>query len=175
MVIISLIVIAVLVCIDQIIKVIISNNISLNESISVIKFGNTKIFNLTHILNDGAGWSIFSGKTIFLVLVTSIFIVAAYVYLLKFAKRHPMLIISLMLIISGGLGNLIDRIFRDGKVIDYIETKFIDFPIFNFADSCVVIGAILLVIYVFFFDKPEKKDDLILKALGEKELDSNNE
>ena len=160
MAIIALIVAAILVGIDQLFKILVIHNIEMYESISVIKFGNHKIFNLTYILNDGAGWSIFSGKTFFLIIVTSIFLIVAIVYLFKFAKKHLLLISSLALIIAGGIGNLIDRIFRDGKVIDYIETKFMDFPIFNFADICVVFGAILLFIYLIFFEKSEKVDNM---------------
>ncbi len=155
--IIFVLVIAVLVIIDQIIKVVVSHNIMINDSISVIKVGNKEIFNLTHILNDGAGWSIFSGKTLFLIIITSVFLIAAIIYLIKFSKRQFLLTTSLILIISGGIGNLFDRIFRGGKVIDYIQTRFINFPIFNFADICVVIGAISLVIFVAFFDKSGDK------------------
>lgn len=157
MIIISFIAVAALVLIDQIIKIVVVNNIEIGQSISVIKFGNNEIFNLTHILNDGAGFSIFSGKTFFLVLMTVVLIIVATVYLIKFAKRHPLLITSLTLIIAGGVGNLIDRVFRNGLVIDYIEARFIDFPIFNFADICVTFGAIFLIVYIIFFDKSDEK------------------
>jgi len=169
MAVIIFVIISALVGIDQLIKIIVSSKIAVGESIQVIKFGDSEIFNLTHILNNGAGWSIFSGKTLFLVIITSTFIIGALVYLFKFAKKHPLLISSLILIISGGIGNLIDRIFREGFVIDYIETRFMNFPIFNFADICVVFGAIILIIYVAFFDKPQKTEAL------NKEMDLKNE
>ena len=57
--------------------------------------------------------------------------------------------ISTSLIVAGGIGNLIDRIFR-GFVVDMIEVTFINYPVFNFADICVVIGAILFCAYVLF-------------------------
>lgn len=158
MIIICFIAIIVLVAIDQIIKLVVSHNIALYDSISVIAVGDKKIFNLTHILNDGAGWSIFSGKTTFLIILTSVFIVAAIIYMIKFAQRNILLLSSLSLIIAGGIGNLIDRVFRGGSVIDYIEAKFINFPIFNFADICVVFGAIMLFVYVIFFEKPKNKE-----------------
>ncbi|MBR5506698.1 MAG: signal peptidase II [Clostridia bacterium] len=63
--------------------------------------------------------------------------------------------ISVMLINAGAIGNLFDRIFR-GYVVDMIEVTFIEYPVFNFADCCIVIGCILLCVYVAFFDKDEK-------------------
>ena len=167
--IIFILIIALLVIIDQIIKVVVSHNIMINESIPVIKFGNKEIFNLTHILNDGAGWSIFSGKTLFLIIITSVFLLAAIVYLIKFSKRNFMLTTSLILIISGGFGNLFDRIFRGGKVIDYVQTLFMNFTIFNFADICVVIGAILLIVFVAFFDRTEASTKTLNKTVHEDE------
>ena len=158
MTIIALIVAALLVVIDQVIKLAVVNNIDLYQSIDVIKFGNHKIFNLTHILNDGAGWSIFSGKTYFLIAITSLFLIVVLVYLFINKKNSKLLMISLSMIIAGGIGNLIDRVFREGKVIDYIQTMFMDFPIFNFADICVVIGAILLIVYMLFFEDKNTKD-----------------
>ena len=68
-----------------------------------------------------------------------------------------MLVFCLTLIISGGLGNIIDRLFRGGRVVDYLDLQLFDFAIFNFADCCVTIGAALLLIYILFFDKSGKK------------------
>lgn len=65
------------------------------------------------------------------------------------------------LIVSGGLGNIIDRLFRGGVVVDYLDVQIFDFAIFNFADCCVTIGAALLLIYVLFFDKSDKKDKTV--------------
>ena len=148
MTVIALIVSAILVVIDQIIKIAIVNNMELYETISVIKFGNKEVFNLTYVINDGAGWSILSGKTVFLVSFTSILMIAIIIYLVKFAERKPLLISALSCIIGGGIGNLVDRIFRDGKVVDFIDAKFIDFPVFNFADICVTVGVALLIIQI---------------------------
>jgi signal peptidase II len=106
-----------------------------------------------------------------LIIFTSVFLVAGIIYFLKNFNRHPILTTSLILIISGGFGNLIDRVFRDGKVIDYIDARFIDFPVFNFADICVVIGAILLAVYIIFLDRPKKNDDGIDKV----ETEASNE
>ena len=65
--------------------------------------------------------------------------------------------LSAVLIMAGGVGNLIDRcVFK--YVTDMIQTTFMDFPVFNFADCCITVGVVLLVIYVLFFCKDEKKE-----------------
>ena len=64
-------------------------------------------------------------------------------------RRHMLLNISFVLVLAGGIGNLIDRC-RFGYVIDYLYFKWIDFPVFNFADCCLVIGAVLMLIFFFF-------------------------
>ena len=66
------------------------------------------------------------------------------------------MVISIVLIIAGGAGNLFDRIFR-GFVVDYFEVKLFNFAVFNFADCCVVIGAIMLLFYTIFLDKTKKE------------------
>ena len=78
-----------------------------------------------------------------------------YIHPLKSLKKFE--VITIAMIISGGIGNLIDRI-RLKEVVDFISFKLINFPVFNFADICVVAGEILLVVYIFFFDKdtPDK-------------------
>lgn len=71
-------------------------------------------------------------------------------------KQQPFLIWSVALIISGGIGNLIDRIFL-GYVVDFIDLRIINFAVFNFADCCVVIGVIMVFIYVLFLSGRKEK------------------
>lgn len=141
---------------DQLIKLAVVKNISLYEIHEIIKIGSHKIFSLTHVKNNGAAWSIMAGKSWFLIGIPIIIILIGLFYLYK--KRHDskFLIISLSVLISGGIGNLIDRI-RFHEVIDYIKFEPIDFPIFNFADICVVVGGVLFCIYFIIIDEINKK------------------
>lgn len=110
-------------------------------------------FYLRHLQNKGAAFSIFRGKTLFLVILTFIIIIALVYFLVK--HKVNFLRICLSLIIGGALGNFFDRIFNDGSVIDFIEFHFgtYVFPTFNIADCFVVVGTILLAIYVIFIYK----------------------
>lgn len=154
----SFVLIIVLTVIDQIIKLVIVKNISIGQVINLIKIGDKQILNLTHIRNTGAAWSIMQGKTWFLIGLPIAVLIAGVVYMVinrKKLKKFEAVIISM--IIAGGIGNLIDRI-RLKEVVDYISFKLIDFPVFNFADICVVVGEILLVVYIFFFEESKKKE-----------------
>ena len=114
------------------------------------------VLSLHYHENYGAAFGILQQKKWFLIVFTSIML-ALLVYLLFDKKlQKPILNTSLMLIIGGGVGNLIDRIVK-GYVVDYIYFEPINFPIFNFADICVVCGTILLFIYLLFFDKSDEK------------------
>ena len=161
MFIISIILIAVLTVIDQILKYVVSNNIDLYEKIEVIKIGATKIFSLTHVRNSGAAWSIMSGKTWFLIGLPIIVIIVGFVYLYHISKKSKLLTVSLSILIAGGIGNLIDRI-RFHEVVDYIQFEPINFPVFNFADICVVIGGIIFCIYFLIID--ERKNKKMVKS-----------
>lgn len=139
--------------IDQLIKFIVAANMQLDESIPLLN----NVIHITYVLNEGAAFSIMSGQTWLLCGVTSV--TMAFLIWLFVSKKttHPLAICSLGLIISGGIGNLIDRFFNGdvifkGKVVDYIDFRLIDFAVFNFADCCITIGTILLVVYIFFFD-----------------------
>ena len=79
------------------------------------------------------------------------------IYTAKAKPASKLYRLSTSLIISGGIGNLIDRLFR-GYVVDMIEVTFIDYPVFNFADCCVVVGAILFCIYILKYDTKTEKD-----------------
>ena len=85
-------------------------------------------------------------------VITSLALIAMPIILYRYRKLHFLFGLSLSLFIGGAIGNMIDRIFL-GYVVDFLQFTFIDFPIFNVADICVVFGAIIMMIYVIFFDK----------------------
>lgn len=115
------------------------------------------ILGLSYAENTGAGFSILSGKTGFLIVVT-VLLLAALLYILFFKKDNSRLFnAALTLVIAGGFGNLYDRVFN-GFVVDYFEFLFFEFPIFNFADCLVNIGAALLIIWVLRSDKEKTKE-----------------
>ena len=84
--------------------------------------------------------------------------------LLKYGLKDKLLFWALTLVLSGGIGNLIDRIFRDGEVVDFIYLQFMNFPLFNVADCTIVIGAGLMILY-FILD--------MLKEAKKRKADSN--
>ena len=80
------------------------------------------------------------------------------VYWLLKKPGHPLLCTSVTMMFAGALGNAIDRIFR-GFVVDYISLAFMDFPVFNIADIAITVGAVLLVVFVMFFDKGKTENE----------------
>ncbi|WP_093988680.1 signal peptidase II [Massiliimalia timonensis] len=116
------------------------------------------VLNLTYLENRGAAFGIFQGKKFLLVGITGLLILGLIVLLLAGRIRSAMLMWAVGLIIGGGIGNLIDRIFR-GYVVDYVHVRFIQFPIFNFADCLVVIGTIMIIIYFLFIEGRKKTDE----------------
>ncbi len=104
------------------------------------------LFNLVMVRNEGAGFGIFQGKTVALTVVTFIVVIALAIYLIFALKESEWLRVSLVFIIGGGIGNIVDRIAL-GYVRDFIQFAFWeDFPSFNVADSFVTIGAFMLII-----------------------------
>ena len=98
--------------------------------------------------NDGAAWGFLSGHTVLLVIITITVMAFCIIFLWKNAKKSKLLFWAVCLVLSGGLGNMYDRIFRDGKVVDFLQFEFwTEFPVFNVADCSIVIGAGLLILY----------------------------
>jgi len=110
------------------------------------------IINITYHENTGAAFGILQNQVSILGIVSVLFCIGLVIYILRKKPESTLQKISFMLIFAGAAGNAIDRIFRNG-VIDFIETAFMDFPIFNVADIAITVGAILLVVYVIFFEK----------------------
>ena len=135
-------IIAVGVIVDQILKLIIYNTIGASgQTINLIP----GILQLTYVENTGAAFGFFNAR---LFLIIFDILIMFFIIKILLDKKYPLndkTKTGLCLIIAGGIGNLIDRIFR-GFVIDYIDiTQIIDYPVFNFADILVVVGVILLI------------------------------
>lgn len=129
---------------DQTVKIAVNAGFALGDNFTLIP----GLLNFYYIHNTGGAWGIFSGYTGLLILITSVIMIACIVWLVTRARKNKLLFWATCLIISGGLGNMIDRIFRNGKVIDFLQFGFWeDFPVFNIADCAIVIGCSLLVLY----------------------------
>ena len=151
---ITLIIIALLVAIDQIIKLLVLEHLKPIGSLTLID----GFIQLNYAENTGAAFGSFSGKTTFLSIFTLAIIILGLIYLFIKKRKVDVEYICISLIISGGLGNLVDRIFR-GYVVDYIEPLFVDFAIFNFADILVTCSCIVLVIWLMYEIYRENKNE----------------
>ena len=129
--------------IDQIVKLLIKTNMSLNEEISIIP----NFFSIQYLKNTGAAFSILENQTI-LLAITSIICISVIIYYLKKEKNlTTTMYLSFGLVLGGILGNLIDRIVYQG-VIDFLSFQIFNynFPVFNIADIGITIGVLLLII-----------------------------
>lgn len=151
MVFLSLLLILLLIAADQIIKYICIAFLKPVSSVEVIK----GFLNFTYVENRGAAFGILQNQRWLFVAITVVFCFIA-LYLLFYYKNHSFWSKAAgILIIAGGIGNLIDRI-KFGYVVDFVSVSFFP-PVFNFADCCVVIGAAALIIHLLFVKEPEKK------------------
>ncbi|HHV29713.1 signal peptidase II [Acetivibrio mesophilus] len=144
-----IILIAVFVAVDQFTKYIVICNIEFGDRISVIN----NFFYLTHWRNTGAAWGIMQNGRFVLVPVTIVLSVLLAYFIYK--NSNKFFRFSLSMILGGALGNLIDRIFRPDGVVDFLDFQFgsYHFPVFNAADTFVVVGTILLAYYTLFVSK----------------------
>ena len=117
------------------------------------------VVELRFVLNPGMAFSLLSGKQLFLIIATSVALIFV-AYGLFFRSRGKLLQqIAFILVLAGGIGNLIDRVLN-GEVVDYINPLFIDFAVFNFADILVCVGVALWVLVILLEeveDKPSKE------------------
>ncbi len=135
--------IALLTVIDQIIKFFVIKDIMPIGELPVLN----GILRLRYVENTGAVFGSLQNSTTVLIILTSVILVACIFLLMSKKIDNKFLFSSLLLIVSGGIGNLIDRIAR-GYVIDYIEFLFVNFAIFNFADCLVTVGAFSMMGYL---------------------------
>lgn len=147
---------AVIIVIDQIIKYFVLEFLAPVGSVTVID----NLFSLVYVENRGAAFGIFQNQVWIFALIT-VLMIAFFVYILISGKiKGKLFTTSAILIIGGGIGNLIDRIFR-GFVVDYLSVSFFP-PVCNFADYCITIGAVLFIISMFITS--DKKSEKTLKS-----------
>lgn len=139
---------AVMVGLDRLTKWLVVENMELKETINIIKFGDTEVLNIYYCLNNGAAFSKLQGHRIFLIVFTALVIAGLLVLMFSGKLKRHRQIAALGLVIGGGVGNLIDRIFNEGLVVDFIDFRIINFPVFNVADICAVCGAGLMILTI---------------------------
>lgn len=139
---------------DQAVKLYVASRLALYESAPLIP----GIVELLHIRNTGGGFSILTGHTWILAVVTAALMAGIAALLIKKAFPHPLAMWTLTVTLGGGLGNLIDRV-RLGYVVDMFHLQFMNYPVFNVADILVVCGVIgFAVYYLFLYGRQEKKE-----------------
>ncbi len=131
---------------DQLIKLAVLDS-SLVGGRTVTLVGN--FLQLRYVENTGAAFSLFEDKTVLLSIFSAIVMAVGFYLLIARKFKSKVLIASVVMIMGGGLGNLIDRVFRH-FVVDYIEVLFIDFPVFNFADCFITVGEFVLIGYLLW-------------------------
>ncbi|MFS9375100.1 signal peptidase II [Streptococcus infantis] len=134
-------IIAALIVLDQLVKAYVVQNIALGE----IKSWIPNLVSLTYLQNRGAAFSILQDQQLLFAVITLVVVVGAIWYLHKHMEDSFWMVLGLTLIIAGGLGNFIDRI-SQGFVVDMFHLDFINFAIFNVADSYLTVGVIILLL-----------------------------
>ncbi len=105
------------------------------------------VLQFTRVENAGAAFGVLQGRQLLLAAVGSLVIVAVVIYLWRAKPREPWVLLALGLVAGGSIGNLVDRV-TTGVVVDFVEVSF--WPVFNVADSAVVVGTAILVVHVLF-------------------------
>ncbi len=127
---------------DQLFKYLVISNFNPGESLPVIN----NVFHLTYVQNTGAAFGVLRDRSDLFILITLIVIIGLFYYFRRMKYNDSWFKLASGLVLGGAIGNLIDRI-RLGYVVDYLDFRI--WPVFNLADSAVVVGTILLVIYLW--------------------------
>lgn len=146
---------ALIILADRLTKYYISVNFVLGESREFIN----GFINLTYIHNRGGAWGMLYGHTYILIPLTIVIMAVCVFLYIKYGNKSRLLLWAITFVLSGGIGNMIDRVFHGGNVVDFLHFEFFpSFPIFNVADCAIVVGAGLLILY-FILDaiKEEKQ------------------
>ncbi len=153
-------IILLIVVIDQVIKYFVVSYLAPVGSVTAIPH----ILDLVYQENNSGAMGIFRNVGFdtrwLLIILTSIVMAVLVIMLIKNADNSKLFSLALVLIVGGGIGNLIDRLFRGGAVVDYLLLSFFPYNC-NFADYCITAGTILLIIYLLFYS--DLKSDIKFK------------
>ncbi len=149
-------VIAALVGADQAIKLWAIANLQGQPERSFLPIGSLDWMHLRYLENSGAAFSILSGNRGLLIVLSVIAMLVGMYVLHRKGREYRWLYPAITLIAAGGIGNMYDRIFRGGKVVDYFDFQLHRFAVFNFADILVTVGVAILIIGILFFDQEAK-------------------
>lgn len=160
--------------IDQLTKWLVVENMSLYEHIPVIRIGDTIIASLYRTTNDGAAFGILGDAPWVFNTVSTVAIIAMLAYLFLGHAESKLSGIAVSMLISGGIGNMIDRLSLH-YVVDFIYFDIIDFAVFNGADSFVCVGAGLLVLALILEMKQEIKKEKLAKEESARAINEDEE
>lgn len=155
-------IIALGIILDQLTKWLSVEFLSKIDTLPIIK----NVIHLTYVENRGAAFGMFADKRWVFMITSTVMIVGLLAYLYLGLSENRLYAVSISMIISGGIGNMIDRIAL-GYVVDFIDFRLINFAVFNGADSFVCVGAGLLVLALVL--------DIVKEARGKKALSDNTE
>ncbi|NBJ68476.1 MULTISPECIES: signal peptidase II [Clostridia] len=143
-----------IIALDQASKWIVVTRMALGERLTMIE----NFFYITSHRNTGAAWGILEGQMTFFYIVTVIVVAVVVYYIQVYAKGSKLLGFALSFVLGGAVGNFIDRVFRK-EVVDFFDFIIFgyDFPIFNVADSSLVIGVFLIMITMFIDERRKGK------------------
>lgn len=148
--------------VDQLTKWLVVENMYMHEHIPVIKFGDTIIASLYRTTNDGAAFGMLDNAPWVFNTISTVAIIVMLAYLFLGHADSKLSGIAFSMLISGGIGNMIDRISLH-YVVDFIYFDIINFAVFNGADSFVCVGAGLLVLALILEMKEEVKKEKLVK------------
>ncbi len=159
--------------VDQYTKVFIANNFEMAKSYEFLP----GIIDITYIHNNGGAWGMLGGYTWLLLSLTMVIMLVCIALLLKYGTKDKLMFWAIILVLSGGTGNMIDRAFRGGNVIDFLHFEFWPtFPVFNVADCAIVIGAGFLLLYFIIGlinDEKQKRRSIVADNLSQPNENNN--
>ncbi len=148
---------AFLLLVDQLSKALVDRSFALGESVTLIP----GCFSLTYVVNHGAAWNMFDGQRMFLLGIALLVLVLILVFLRYLCDGYPERYVAIFMIVSGTIGNSIDRLWR-GAVVDFFSFYIGNwhYPVFNVADSVLCVGVGIFVLSSFLRPERRRKKEL---------------